>query len=259
MSSAQNDIETFIEETGKQLVQYAVDLRHNKNGKIADPGRRKVILEMAVLSDNIDAINELGYLLKHGAHGVVEDPKRAFQLFTDAASRGHIDANYNLGRMYQAGSIANKRNQVRAKELYGKAAEGGHEEAMVELAQVLEITGGQGVEGDPARAMRLYKHAASLGNENAMRRVAESYECGLCGVEQNIGEAIYWLKKAVCKRHERIKEILEEILKEILEKLHPLAHQSSAQNNPTTESLWADIDRMGRITEKVQNFEKIYD
>jgi len=57
----------------------------------------------AVTRGNIDAMNNLGYLLYYG-HGVTRAPQDGVQLWRVAAFAGQSEAQWHLGKAYETGS-----------------------------------------------------------------------------------------------------------------------------------------------------------
>lgn len=68
---------------------------------------------------------------------------------------------------------------------------------------------GRGVPQNDQLAYGFYEKAAEGGNSQAMFTVANAYEQGKNGVDQDHEKALFWYTKAACKGHSRAKKSLK--------------------------------------------------
>jgi len=89
------------------------------------------------------------------------------------------------------------KDKARALELYHHAVEvdENNQHAMYELARVYQ-EGFLGQAVDYERALSLHKRGAELGFFGCRRRLGVMYRDGLCGVEVDLKQALYWMEKA---------------------------------------------------------------
>jgi hypothetical protein len=109
------------------------------------------------------------------------------------ANSGDAAAQVAVGENYAAGTGV-ARDYKAAAQWYQKAADKGDVAGQLHLA-VLYRDGGEGFERDMAQAAEWYRKAGDHGDVGAQGMMGTLYSTGQ-GVEQNYGEAYYWLDLA---------------------------------------------------------------
>jgi len=188
------------------------------------PARAAQAILIAAREGVLDAQALLGQILLDG-RGIEQDQPLAVRWFEIAAQGGHLMARNMLGRCHEHGWGCGANATVAARH-YRVAAEAGLDWAMYNYANLLAT--GRGVVEDQLHALNLYRRAAELGHAKSMNLLGRYLEDGrvcpadpqaarhwyrrsavggdfrgqfsyaaVLAAEENIDEALGWLRKAL--------------------------------------------------------------
>ncbi len=121
------------------------------------------------------------------------DAKKALDYYEEAARAGHIEAAYIAGVMYATNLDIRPDEEASARWL-GLAAKGGHAAAQADYG-LLVYQGAGGLSRDDAAAANWFRRSAEGGDSEGAFLYAFTLAKGE-GVEQDFGEAYYWLLKS---------------------------------------------------------------
>lgn len=167
-----------------------------------DHGRAVQYFLRAAEQGSIGAKQMLVTMFERG-QGVALDQEQYFQWVAHAAGSGIPAARFELARLLEQRADPKDPQPMLVQALvwYQKAANSGYYPAWLELARFHE-QGLAGLQQDKKEAARFYGMAASeylvfsqKGEPMAQNQLGELYEQGK-GVKKNMGEAIYWYRKA---------------------------------------------------------------
>jgi tetratricopeptide (TPR) repeat protein len=114
---------------------------------------------------------------------------------TEASGGPCVHATNMWGHCYYFGRGV-ERDEARALELYHHAVEvDKNQDAMFQLAFAYR-QGYFGQARDYERALSLYKRGAELGDYECRYSLGRIYRYGVCGVEVDLKQALYWMEKA---------------------------------------------------------------
>jgi hypothetical protein len=129
---------------------------------------------------------------------------------TEASGGPCVHATSMLGHCYFYGRGVEK-DGARALELYHHAVEvDKNQDAMFQLAFAYRH-GHFGQVRDYERALSLYKRGAELGDYECRYSLGRIYRYGVCGVEVDLKQALYWMEKANEQRGGELTREIEEI------------------------------------------------
>ena len=145
---------------------------------------------------------ELGQKYYHG-EGVNQSYKEAFKCYMRSAEQGYLPAMTKLGLMYSRGyGVAHSFSE--AAKWYSMAAELDYPEALHNLGVL--YCEGRGVERDMDKAVELWYRASDKGYELSQLNLGIMYLS-----EDNMTEAVKWLKKSADQGNEEAENMLSGI------------------------------------------------
>ena len=121
------------------------------------------------------------------------DARKALDFYEQAAEAGHVEAAYIAGVMY-ATNLDIRPNEEASARWLGLAAKGGHAAAQADYG-LLVYQGVAGLTRDDAAAADWFRQSAEGGDSEGAFLYAFTLAKGE-GVEQDFGEAYYWLLKS---------------------------------------------------------------
>nr|POE79457.1 chitin synthase regulatory factor 3 [Quercus suber] len=122
----------------------------------------------------------------------------AYKRLKKLATASYPDAQFYLADCHGSGMLGLEVDPKEAFNLYQAAAKQGHGQAAYRTAVCCEIgpEEGGGTRKDLAKAVQWYRRAAALGDVAAMYKLGMILLKGLLGQQENIGEAVSWLKRS---------------------------------------------------------------
>jgi TPR repeat protein len=210
---------------GAQL-QLGLTYREGRNGVAPDQTKAIYWLERAADGGQSYAQDLVGQMYATG-DGVPSDATQAVSWWQKAAAKGSADAQRRLGEAYATGK-GTPVDHSAAEHWLGKAADEGDQKAESLLARMyrdghatssdlhrgkswLERAGLEGRSGvlraaagiqtwlkaaSPVKSIGVLKEEAADGDVDAQYQLANRYQTGAWGVEQDQSKARYWLKRA---------------------------------------------------------------
>ena len=140
------------------------------------------------------------------------DAAKALSLYEEAANAGHAEAAYLAGVMYVT-NFDIRPDEEKSAYWLGRAAKAGHAAAQADYG-LLVYQGVAGVARSEEDAARWFRRSAEGGDSEGMFLYAFTLAKGE-GVEQDFGEAYYWLLKSgesTVDDYQRDREALRERL-----------------------------------------------
>ncbi|KAJ3113299.1 hypothetical protein HDU96_003568 [Phlyctochytrium bullatum] len=170
-------------------------LYESGQGVEKDPRRAFEFFNAAAETGDVEALCSLGMAYLEG-RGVPKDAAKAAEVFQAAAEKESITGLMQLGYCYEKG-IGVPPDVPKAAELYARAAEGGNPNACCNLANFCRV-GAAGVPKDPRKAMELYTRAALKGNAVAQYNLGVFYQSGApeMAVEKDLSMAASFFRSA---------------------------------------------------------------
>nr|POE59071.1 chitin synthase regulatory factor 3 [Quercus suber] len=122
----------------------------------------------------------------------------AYKRLKKLAAASYPDAQFFLADCHGSGMLGLVIDPKEAFNLYQAAAKQGHGQAAYRTAVCCEIgpDEGGGTRKDLAKAVQWYRRAAALGDVAAMYKLGMILLKGLLGQQENVGEAVSWLKRS---------------------------------------------------------------
>lgn len=163
------------------------DEYHEEKGITQDYKKAFNYYQLAAKQNKPEAQHRLGLLYQNG-EGIEQNYIKAFKYIKLSANQGYAGALCTMGHIHQvtaANSIDHIQREVQkeAIQYFKLSAAQNHLGAIRTLAEGYEY-GIYGMEEDQKKAFKYFKQEADLGSSVAQRLVAERYETGN-GVEQN--------------------------------------------------------------------------
>lgn len=201
-------------ERGLHLLELGKSCYYGENYKDA-----LTYFELASEYDNAEALYYLGEMYYHEL-GVELDNPKCLQYYIAAADLGHADAAFTAGFMYYGNLIDIDVDYKAAAYYFMKAIDLGStysSSAYRYMGYMYHF--GQGVYPDYNVALKYYNESVKLGDTSALTSLAEIYESGGYGVDQNYEKALEYYRKALESNDGFInEEWLEEEIANLLEK-----------------------------------------
>ncbi|KAF2453408.1 hypothetical protein BDY21DRAFT_327563 [Lineolata rhizophorae] len=137
----------------------------------------------------------------------------AHKVLKKLVAGGFPEAMFYMADCHGQGQLGLEVDQKEAFSLYQSAAKLGHAPSAYRTAVCCEMGAeeGGGTRRDPLKAVQWYKRAAALGDTPAMYKMGMILLKGLLGQQQNVGEALIWLKRAAERADEDNPHALHEL------------------------------------------------
>ncbi len=141
-----------------------------------------------------------------GADGVESNVPRALELLEKAGAYGYAPAYIGLGLIYEQGELELVADPTRAAAYYAKACDVGSARGRFFLGRL--YIAGRGVPRDTRRGFELFEDSARAGDVEGLSALAELYETGHQGHEEDPKKAFELFRKAARLGHERSREAI---------------------------------------------------
>ena len=197
----------ILDLTGRDVSNKHEDLIHTCQVQY-DQKLHPAIFKKAVDGD-MDAQLSLGMMYENGKD-LRTDLKEASKWYRKAAEQGQPEAQYRLGRLYENGKGV-RQNLIEAANWYLKAA--GQEYA--DASHAIDDLLGSHRTIKPCISrdqLMLYRERAEKGNMIAQYNLGRIYQNGTGNVEQDLGEAVRWHRKAAEQGHKEALAALDKLL-----------------------------------------------